>query len=428
MKSSLLNNLIILLSEILFGSMLICVYYTLINGYFSLGALFVVLVPAAALFLWLIEKYPDKQNVLFLALVFPCVLVAGIAFGFPVLLLIGLAVLLFWRTSVMMKNKDSEQTGYWLLMTFVIGGVLLFVSQMATTANSSQIVTILILQLAVFLIGGFIRRLLPVETDQHEKRQFSKYFFYIVGGITAVSLVFTIGMSIIKWLFFLFLEGIAAVGGLLAAPLFMWTEGKEMEVETQEIPETENLDDELSTNIISEAAREPFDLTILFYILFIAACIFFFYFVIKKAKTPVAVSAEEKAAFTISSTFNDKDGKNKFQWHSSAPDDVIRKEIYQFEKYAAKLHMGRNDYEAITEWFQRIGLTGSRELISIYEKVRYGDEMGTQKEYKLFKEYITKKKSEMKKIYKVLEKEGKVPSNSLKNKVLSQFSSSKKKQ
>ncbi|KAB2335221.1 hypothetical protein [Bacillus mesophilum] len=428
MKSSLLNHFILLLTEILFGSMLICVYYTLANDYFSLGLLLLILVPAAFLYLWLSEQYSDKGNNLFFIIVLPYILLTGILFGFPVILLIGLSLLLFWRSAVAIRNKDSEQTGYWLLMTFVIGGVLLFVAQLETTANSSQIVSIIILQMAVFLIGGFIRRLLPAETEQQEKKQFTKYFFYIIGSITLITALLTAGMNVIKWLFYLLLEGVAAIGGLLAAPLFMWSEGKEADVELQGLPEdtTQDLQNDIIFDAAEESAREPFDPTILFYILFIGACILLFYFVIKKSKSQLVAHSAENAAFSMTTSADEKEPKGKIQWNTSAPDHVIRKEIYQFEKYAGKLHLGRNDYEAIGEWFQRIGITDSRELISIYEKVRYGDQLGTPKEYKVFKEYITKKKAEMKKIHKQLEKEGKIPSNSIKNKVFSKFLSKKK--
>lgn len=414
------------MTEILFGSLFICLLYTITGHSFSLWSLYAILVPAAVLFLWLLEKEQNKANTLFLVIVLPYMLIAGSLLGFSFVLLLILSIALFWRTSVNMKNSDSEQTGFWLLMSFLLGTILLFVAQLETTADSTQVVAILILQLAVFLIGGFIRRLLPVETELKEKSQFAKYFLFIIGGITAVSVLLTAGMNILKQIFFLILEGVSKTAAILASPLFKWSEGKKMEAELQVMPENMNLQGESILDGSKETTAETFDPTLLFTILIIGACIILFFIIMKKTKSLVASTASETSAFTITSAYEESGNKDKFYWIPPMPDHVIRKEIHQFEKFAAKLHLGRKDYEAITEWFQRIDVSENKELVSIYEKVRYGDEEGTQKEYKLFKEFIAVKKAEMKKIHKQLEKEGKIPSKSLTKAIVSKFSSKKK--
>lgn len=426
MKTSFLNNFILVLTEILFGSLLICLLYTITGHSFSLWSLYAILVPAAVLFLWLLEKEQNKANTLYLVTVLPYMLVAGSLLGFSFVLLLILSIVLFWRTTVNVKNSDSEQTGFWLLMSFLLGTILLFVAQLETTADSTQVVTILILQLAVFLIGGFIRRLLPVETELKEKSQFTKYFLFIIGGITGVSVMLTAGMNILKQVFFLILEGVSKTAAILASPLFMWSEGKKMEAELQSLPENMNLEGESFLDESKDSAAEAFDPTFLFTILIIAACFILFYIIMKKSKSLAANPVSENPSFTISSTYDEAGDKDKFYWIPPIPDHVIRKEIHQFEKFAAKLHLGRNDFEAINEWFKRIGVPENKELVSIYEKVRYGDEEGTQKEYKLFKELITAKKTELKKIHKQLEKEGKLPSKSLTKAIISKFSSKKK--
>jgi hypothetical protein len=54
------------------------------------------------------------------------------------------------------------------------------------------------------------------------------------------------------------------------------------------------------------------------------------------------------------------------------PEDLIRREIFNLEKFAHKINLGRLPFETIEEWWERVGITGSEEIIEIYSKVRYG--------------------------------------------------------
>ncbi|WP_153727082.1 hypothetical protein [Salinibacillus xinjiangensis] len=76
---------------------------------------------------------------------------------------------------------------------------------------------------------------------------------------------------------------------------------------------------------------------------------------------------------------NDVERKKSItQWFSRHPKHVARKLIFQFEEFSIKKGHGRKYYETIEEWFNRLNL----ELgdITLYQKVRYGEEEITKEE------------------------------------------------
>ena len=54
--------------------------------------------------------------------------------------------------------------------------------------------------------------------------------------------------------------------------------------------------------------------------------------------------------------------------------------VYDFEQKAAKSHKGRQPFESLEEWFERVDLDSN---LSIYQKVRYGNDKITDQELKL---------------------------------------------
>ncbi|KGM45631.1 hypothetical protein NP83_04945 [Neobacillus niacini] len=60
---------------------------------------------------------------------------------------------------------------------------------------------------------------------------------------------------------------------------------------------------------------------------------------------------------------------------------------------------------------------------SVYERVRYGNQMESDEEYKLFLQKIESKKSELKQIHKLLVEEGKIQSKSRVKNIMKVFKS-----
>ncbi|MEH7125350.1 DUF4129 domain-containing protein, partial [Bacillus sp. JJ1773] len=76
--------------------------------------------------------------------------------------------------------------------------------------------------------------------------------------------------------------------------------------------------------------------------------------------------------------------------------NLIRKEIYAFEKFAKKRKLGRLPYESLSDWINRIEILDFEDITSIYERVRYGHLPFSDKEEKLVKEKLQLKKMELK--------------------------------
>lgn len=85
---------------------------------------------------------------------------------------------------------------------------------------------------------------------------------------------------------------------------------------------------------------------------------------------PIAVS-EQTDTTTYSSLNIEKEPKKSFFSRLfKAPNNKIRKLIYQFERDAEKVNAGRYSYETLDTWMKRLGFQMD---LSAYKKIRYGN-------------------------------------------------------
>jgi len=78
------------------------------------------------------------------------------------------------------------------------------------------------------------------------------------------------------------------------------------------------------------------------------------------------------------------------------PSDLIRREIFDFEKYAQKMDAGRHPFETVEEWWQRVGLNGADHAIHTYEKIRYGNQNYSHEELNQLKHELHTLKLQLK--------------------------------
>jgi hypothetical protein len=80
-----------------------------------------------------------------------------------------------------------------------------------------------------------------------------------------------------------------------------------------------------------------------------------------------------------------------------APKDPVRLELYRFERQLRKSPHGRNQYDTIHSWFQRLPMKDrDKDIItSIYEKVRYGYKKITKSEWEVYQVAMESAKSDI---------------------------------
>lgn len=76
------------------------------------------------------------------------------------------------------------------------------------------------------------------------------------------------------------------------------------------------------------------------------------------------------------------------------PLQLVRRHVFQLERYADRHKKGRESFETWQEWLTRIGI--NKTSLAIYEKVRYGEAEISEKELQAFEQDIRETKKQMK--------------------------------
>jgi hypothetical protein len=406
--------------EILFGSLVIAPFYILQKQEIPIFFYLLLTIPSTYLFIFLIHKYQEKSKLLFFITVFPIIVTGGLWFGFSIIFVLLLTLLIYWRTTIMISESDSVQTGIWLFLTIFCGFILLIFANIQDYPLYQPLIISIILQLAFILIGGFMINWLSMVGTKREKRLLLRNFLSIMGMMIAISLLMVTFRDVLKWLVVSILQLAAYAASIPLTPVFNWVENFELTGEINPFAQIQNAQSQLETeessfidDPSSLASKMDFNFTYLSIVVFIILCVLLFIFLYKKFQGSTEILDSTENEYFISS-LDEKETKtySKNKRQGEQPSYRVRKEIYRLEKMAEKLHLGRITSETIGEWFKRVGIKEDAFIQSIYDRVRYGNQFESDEEYRLFLENIDTKKNELKQIHKLLVEEGKIKSTS----------------
>ncbi|WP_419887486.1 hypothetical protein ACN6MT_18760 [Neobacillus niacini] len=415
--------------EILFGSLVIAFYYLYRGQEIPILPYLVLTLATTYLFIFLIHTYQEKSRFLFFMIVFPLVVVGGLLLNFPILFILLLALLIYWRTSVMNSEDGSVQTGVWLFLTVFLGFILLIIANIQGYPQN-PLVIIIVLNLAFIVMGGFLINWLSVVENKQVKRRLLGNFLSIMGILMVLSLLLVALRDVLKWVVVSILKLGVFAASFVFSPIFHWVENYELTGELNPFEQIQNAESQVdteSTNLIhdqsSVVSKMDIHFTYWYFAVLIILCILLFIYLYKKFQgTTEVLDTTENQYYTIS--FDDggkgtSSSKNKRS--GEQPSHRVRKEMYRLEKMAEKLQLGRSSSEAIGEWFTRVGVNEDEVIQSVYERVRYGNQMESDEEYKIFLQKIESKKSELKQIHKLLLEEGKIQSKSRVKNIMKAF-------
>ena len=116
-------------------------------------------------------------------------------------------------------------------------------------------------------------------------------------------------------------------------------------------------------------------ISVVFYVVIAVVIIYFLYKSIRKKLTKSEIE-QEKQSVTKENTVRTVKNE-KFIHHSehSLPTDTIRKNLVEWER-TLPFHEQRRSYETMQQWLERI--CRSRDIIPLYESVRYGEKAYTE--------------------------------------------------
>ncbi|SCC36712.1 Uncharacterized protein BW664_03028 [Bacillus mycoides] len=116
-------------------------------------------------------------------------------------------------------------------------------------------------------------------------------------------------------------------------------------------------------------------ITITFYVTIAVAIIYFLYKSIRKKLTKSEIEQEKQSVTKENMVRTVKNEKVIHHSEQPLPTDTIRKTLVEWER-TLPLHEQRRSYETMQQWLKRICRT--RDIIPLYESVRYGGKAYTE--------------------------------------------------
>lgn len=389
----------LLIIESIFGGFILTLSYSLLQKDVPLQAYFSIILTSCFAFVFLLDKFKEKGKWLFFLVIFPLLLIVGHLLSSSFIFSLIMSLLIFWRTLANFYEQEKLNEGKWLVATILLGIMMLFF----TTAKSDIVIALMIAQITFIFVGRFVKQWLQLDSLVNEKRRFFIPFISIFFIIGATGLLFTAGMNGFKWLFFFILKMVVNVLVLILKPFFNWAE---MQDWTSQIEELINIEggaefDDSELKMEKNESILSVDPAQIITLLLIACVVFLFIYVFKRRKSEVRLNNKTKDSGFSSESSYLLETPSIFPFKKMPPpSDQIRKEIYSFERYARKHQIGREPFESLSDWMERIGLSNYEMINSIYEKVRYGESIYSDKEAKDFKNDIEIKKRELKSMHK----------------------------
>ncbi|PGL57719.1 hypothetical protein [Bacillus cereus] len=116
-------------------------------------------------------------------------------------------------------------------------------------------------------------------------------------------------------------------------------------------------------------------ITVFFYVVIVAVIIYFLYKSVRKKLMKSEIEQEKQSVMKEYTVRTEKNEKVKHRLKRPLPTDTIRKALVEWEK-TLPFHEQRRSYETMQQWLKRICRT--RDIIPLYESVRYGEKTYTE--------------------------------------------------
>ncbi|KAA0745445.1 signal peptidase II [Bacillus sp. AY3-1] len=116
-------------------------------------------------------------------------------------------------------------------------------------------------------------------------------------------------------------------------------------------------------------------ISVVFYVIIAVVILYAFYKLMRKKVMKSEIEQDKKSITKENTDRTEKNKKVKHQFEQPLPKDTIRKTLVEWER-ALPFHEQRRSYETMQQWLTRICRT--RDIIPIYESVRYGEKTYTE--------------------------------------------------
>lgn len=343
----------------------------------------------------LVQKYNEKAKWLYLVLILPIMFAAGTFVNFSIYSTGLIGLLIFWRGLSLYNDYSGHSDTLFIFLSFLIGILLIIYSSVLHYPYQILIVSLLILQIIFVLSGLFLSKWSSLGED---RLRFIAYFLKVIGAAAVVGSAITLILKYIQTILFGIFTALAWLLSFLSIPVLkilqfiinLFYQGERKPQNYKEGP------GKFAGAYREHVSHNP---NYFYWLIIITGIVVLIYY-IKKRKVHVLSSGGYFSSLELNNDELRQERGLLLKKRLKPPADPIRREIFLLEKYAAKLGVGRLQYETLDEWWKRIELMDTSDINQIYSKIRYGMIHSTPKEQDYVKEIASTIKQNMKEVAK----------------------------
>lgn len=371
--------------ELFFGMLILFLFYIKRDIIPPILLLSLISLASALLFSFFLIKWKEKGKWLYILIILPLLFLIGLHFGLSKFTLGVMSFIIFWRIIVIYLEGIGHSESLIILLTFSTGVIALIYSSISHYPFRGTIVLLILTQILLVLAVNFYRKWCTVNSD---KSGYAVFFSKVLAAVTFIGILISLIIKPLQYIFFSFLKGAVLLFAYMMTPFLNLLQRFQLDEQRLKSSaasmnglEEFSGDSKIQSSIITE--------DIIFIGMFLLFLTIIIYMVWKLRFRFVGVEAKNDQALDF---FEEKTtGKRAlFRNRQQLPEDVIRREFYELERYAEKFHCGREKSETVEEWMQRIGIPEIEQVVLIYEKVRYGEKQSSSMEKLFVREEMVK--------------------------------------
>lgn len=310
----------------------------------------------------------------------PLLFVVYYVSGYPVVMGLAFSIILVWRYIFIRREGISEPENVYLSITLLLSIIVVLMDK------DTELFLIPFFQLVIVLFGYLFSHFIVVKKEVRKKFD-HKIWLYILGvlavGTTIIVSLFDVGrFTVVKiW------EGVSYLVVFVAgkvAWLFHFIHLNKADVAEEESmkmgdAQPDYIDDQTGTSLIE--ASSPYVWTVILIIL-IGIVVFL---AIRVFKNKFHQSSHVRVGDAVTYSYLDDKKRDRtlikklLGKYKKKPEHPVRKMVFQFERKAARYEKGRQHFETIEDWLERMNLNVN---LDVYQKVRYGEMDVTDHEIK----------------------------------------------
>ncbi|WP_243355297.1 hypothetical protein [Bacillus litorisediminis] len=397
-------------SDSLAAILILFPFYFSANSLPPIGPLLIIALVTGVAFSFIFERMPNKTMLVGMIAILSFGL--GLLFSFSIYLIIATFLYLLRKAFMYSEDGVTTQNGTKLFLVTLLS-IALFVYAQIIDYQRPEAIFILYL---VFLLLFYLQRLVNgwLESKLDSKHRIT-FVYWVVLAFLAIGVVSFFTPVLSPFLRQVMVMIIIAPMWLLTwifYPVLNWLFNLDLETgslpETMkpQVPEQEMQSTELGAG---EASAEGFSEIILILLLVIAFIVFLM--LVSKGKLIQAINQRRDEAVEIA--YGSLEGSFSIfkKWNfSNEPGQMIRKQVWNLEKYAVKKGIHREWHESLAEWFERIEINNeeTERYITIYNECRYGEKKMSEEDVHWFAGYTQTIRDQLKQAVKGRKKDSKV--------------------